>query len=224
MKKISIFVLMFSIFSTLLNADFIRAEIGAGLYDAEVSGELTDKDGTFTQDLGDGFDIDQESSLYLWAYFKHPIPLIPNVRVEYLSLQHDTPTQDKFKINELDAILYYNILDDTLFMTLDLGLDFKNISSNYADLKDITIILAYARARVDPTDAFGAEVLIKYVSYLENIGYDARVKLDYTLTFIPVVQPALELGYRVHKIEYEAGRIVNKVGYSGVYGGVMIRF
>ncbi len=224
MKKISIFVLMFSIFSTLLNADFIRAEIGAGLYDAEVSGELTDKDGTFTQDLGDGFDIDQESSLYLWAYFKHPIPLIPNVRVEYLSLQHDTPTQDKFKINELDAILYYNILDDTLFMTLDLGLDFKNISSNYADLKDITIILAYARARVDPTDAFGAEVLIKYVSYLENIGYDARVKLDYTLTFIPVVQPALELGYRVHKIEYEAGQIVNKVGYSGVYGGVMIRF
>ncbi len=225
MKNIKLlFVTTIFILTTQLSADFLRAEAGVGLYNADISGEFVDTDSELSQDLNDDLKLSKDDSLYFWAYFKHPIPIVPNLRIEYLSLTHNPSSQSSFKVDEFDTILYYNFLDDTFFMTIDLGLDFKSISTSYSSSSGTTVVLAYARARVDPSDSFGIEALFKATNYLENRGYDARVKLDYTLTIVPVVQPAFEIGYRIHKLEYEMGNILNKASYSGFYGGVMIRF
>jgi hypothetical protein len=46
------------------------------------------------------------------------------------------------------------------------------------------------------------------------------------LNFIPVIQPALEIGYRVQKIDIDEDSIDAKldIDFSGVYAGLMVRF
>lgn len=219
---VSLFVLLFPL---ALSADFLRVEGGAGVFQASPGGTFDAEKGGAEIDLKDA-GIDTESDLYLWAYLKHPLPLIPNVRLEYLSLAHSPEgNATAFDVNELDGILYYNLLDDTLFVTVDVGVDIKYIASDSKGFDDSqTIGLLYARGRIEPTTSLGFEMLLKATNYGDNKGYDLRIKADYTLDFIPLVQPGLELGYRIHKIEYAIGDYINKGEYSGVYGGLMIRF
>ena len=56
--------------------------------------------------------------------------------------------------------------------------------------------------------------------------YDIRAKMDYTLGFIPVLKPAVEVGYRVQKIkidEKETDATMN-LTFAGAYAGLMLRF
>jgi len=218
----ALFVLFFALTAS---ADFLRVEGGAGVFQADPGGTFDAANGGADIDLKDA-GMETESDLYLWAYLKHPVPLVPNVRLEYLSLAHSPDGNGStFDVNELDAVLYYNLLDDTFFVTVDVGVDIKYVSSDSKGFDDSqTLGLLYARARVEPTSSLGFEMLLKATGYEDNKGYDLRIKADYTLDFIPLVQPGLELGYRIHKIEYAIGDYINKGEYSGIYGGLMLRF
>lgn len=207
-----------------LNADLLRAEIGVGVFSAEPGGTFEPEAGGSGAELKDDLGIDKANDLYVWAFLKHPVPIIPNVRIEYLALNHAPDDADSFGVNELDGILYYNLLDDTLFVTLDLGIDIKYIEADYGNNETATVGLLYGRGRVEPTEWLGFEAILQATNYGENKGYDARLKVDYTMTFIPVVKPGLEVGYRIHKLQYAIGDILNKAEYSGVYGGLMVRF
>lgn len=221
-RFLSLFVFMAL---TLLpaQADFLRVEGGVGLFNAEPGGSI-EPSGGGTFDL-ENAGVDTRNDLYVWAYLKQPVPLIPNVRVEYLSLTNSPDGSSDFTIQELDGILYYNLLDDTLFVTLDLGIDVKYVDSDMtAGDGTATLGLLYGRLRFEPTTWLGFETQLSLTNYAENKGYDARVKVDYTLTFMPVVQPAVEVGYRIHKLQYEIGDTLYKPEYSGVYAGLMVRF
>jgi len=213
-----------TLFSLNASADFLRAEAGIGVFNAEPGGTFDPKNGSPAINLKDA-GIGTESDLYLWAYVKHPVPIIPNVRLEYLNLTHNPSGSSSFNVSELDGILYYNLLDDTFFVTFDIGLDVKYVTSGSKGFDDSeTLALLYTRARIEPTDSLGFEALLKVTNYQDNQGYDFRIKADYTLDFIPVVQPGLEIGYRIHKIQYAIGDYINKGEYTGVYGGLMLRF
>ena len=53
-----------------------------------------------------------------------------------------------------------------------------------------------------------------------------RAKVDYTFDFVPVVQPAIEVGYRVQKFDVTSDDDKTKMDmeFSGVYAGLMLRF
>ena len=205
-------------------ADFLRIEGGIGVFNAEPGGSIVDKNGNST-DLTD-MGIGTENDLYAWLFLKHPIPIIPNARIEYLSLNHSPTGGGDYTVNELDGILYYNLFDNLLWITLDLGLDLKYVTTNSdgIDGDSAAVGLLYGRARLEPLKWLGIEALLSATNYEDNKGYDARLKIDYTMTFIPVIHPGLELGYRVHKIQYKIGEAINKSEYTGIYGGLMLRF
>ncbi|MDD3060046.1 MAG: TIGR04219 family outer membrane beta-barrel protein, partial [Sulfurimonas sp.] len=139
-------------------------------------------------------------------------------------------------------IPYYNILDNTGWTTLDIGLDAKVVSldyaaqgvtigtlasQNYSDSVTIVVPMAYLRARVEiPATNIGLEADAKYVTYDGSTISDMRAKVDYTLDFFPVVQPALEIGYRTQKIDIASSDVksVINIEYSGLYAGLMLRF
>ncbi|UFS62693.1 TIGR04219 family outer membrane beta-barrel protein [Sulfurimonas sp. HSL-3221] len=224
MKMKTAAALVAALFSLNASADFVRAEAGIGAFNAAPGGTFEPKNGGAATDLKDA-GIDTENDLYVWAYVKHPVPVIPNVRLEYLNLTHNPNGSSSFNVSELDGILYYNILDDTFFVTVDIGLDVKYVTSGSKGFDDSeTLALAYARARVEPLDSLGLETLVKVTNYQDNKGYDFRIKADYTMTSLPVIQPGLEIGYRIHKVQYAIGDYINKGEYTGVYGGLMLRF
>ena len=252
MKKILTTLVCGAILAATASADIARLEMGAGSWQQTPNGggtvsnsfSLLSLDGDYTSDKKDS------SEMYLWMLVKHPIPILPNIRLEYVTIADEgvsngsvngiddavnAPTT--MEMTQYDIIPYYNILDNTGWITLDLGLDLKVIqseavttglsgviASNSSD--DSTVIpLLYVRTRVEiPATNIGFEADVKYITDGDSTVYDVRAKVDYTLDFIPVIQPALEVGYRVQKFDIDDDDTQVDLEYSGVYAGLMLRF
>lgn len=257
MKKIITTLATTAILTSVASADIARVEMGAGMWNQTPNGTMSyTKSGTATGNYTS--DKKEDSSAYVWMLIKHPIPILPNLRLEYANIKDtglvtgsfkdfDVPvgsTPGSIEMTQFDIIPYYNLLDNTAWTTIDVGLDLKVQStkykvdgvtvngvanSNYEDTKTIVIPLVYARARVEiPGTNIGLETDAKYVTYDGSTIYDVRAKVDYTLDFIPVIQPAIEVGYRVQKFDltYEDGadKTMMNLDFSGVYAGLMLRF
>ena len=259
MKKILTTLAVGAMLATAASADMGRVEMGVGAWQQTPSGVISYTDALGIEATDTSKEV-EETSAYVWMLIKHPIPILPNIRLEYVNVDSTGTAEGKFEdfdvpttsttalsMTQYDIIPYYNILDNTGWVTLDLGLDIKVIEVdyqangvidnntllpiNYTESETIAIPLVYVRARVEiPGTNIGLETDGKYITYDDSTVYDVRVKVDYTLDFIPVIQPAIEVGYRVQKIDLSddgdtAGTTAKfDMEYSGVYAGLMVRF
>ena len=260
MNKILTSIVTATVIATTASADFARVEMGAGTWMQTPSGSAVVSDGDGVLSL-DGTYISNETSatdIYVWALIKHPIPILPNLRLEYVTITDEGDTTGSvngigiptgqsapttFDITQFDIVPYYNILDNTFWTTIDLGLDIKIIQTDatvgavssglplvpdyegYSSSETTVVPLLYARTRVEiPATNIGFEADVKAISDGTNTMYDIRAKVDYTLDFIPVIQPALEVGYRVQQLTVDDGDTQIDLNYSGVYAGLMLRF
>ncbi|MBN2816351.1 MAG: TIGR04219 family outer membrane beta-barrel protein [Campylobacterales bacterium] len=255
MKKLTSLLASTVLFATIASADIARVEMGGGIWDNKPSGALTYNDGLGAQGSYTSSEK-SNSNAYAWLLVKHPIPVLPNLRLEYTTLKDEGVADGSFEdftiggiangtieMSQYDAVLYYNILDNTAWITLDLGLDVKFIDLDFTATGNLTVNgnsvgsytvsetmplpMGYVRARVEiPGTDIGLEADGKYVTYDGSTVSDYRVKADYTLGFIPVVQPAIEVGYRAQKfdLKYNEEQTKFELDFSGFYAGVMLRF
>lgn len=251
MKNYMLTFLLGLLMSSTLMADFMRIEMGTGAWQNTAVGEKTY---IFDDAIAIDKSLEKENtSSYIWLLLKHPIPVIPNLRLEYTDVSTNGMANGSFEdfealnsatqldITQYDVIPYYNFLDNTAWITLDIGLDFKIMQTTYEadnvseiDLSDtyttggtLILPLLYTRVRVQiPGTDIGLETDAKYISYSSTTVYDVRAKIDYTLDFIPIIQPALEVGYRIQKYDLDEPEFDGKINleFSGVYVGVMIRY
>ena len=252
MKKIITIVSFAFLLNTSLMADFLKIEMGAGAWLHTPAGEKS-----YTADSITAYDIsseDENINPYVWLLVKQPVPLIPNLRLEYVSVSTEGTATGRFEdfetsgsatqldLTQYDIIPYYNLLDNTFWITLDVGLDIKVIEVNYeadgvdviksltdsySEANTIALPLLYVRSRIEvPATNIGLEADVKYVSYNSSKVYDIRAKIDYTFDFIPLIQPAVEVGYRMQKYDIDDSDIdgVLNLEFSGLYAGVMLRF
>ncbi len=254
MKKILSIAATSALLATAANADIVRVEGAVGVWQNTPTGKITYENNTF--DVVDNAGFDTTSATYAWVYLKHPVPVIPNVRLEYAQPSYDATITEtinwggtdytagmtnELSLTEYDAVLYYNLLDNTFWTTLDLGLDVKLINGNYKlsdtagvldpvdESFDLAMVLPYMRARVQlPVTNIGIEAIARGISYNNDKVVDAQIKVDYTMDFVPVVQPGLEIGYRYQQITIDGGTLGAgaelDTTFSGVYGGIMVRF
>ena len=259
MKKTVTALSLAAILAASAQADFTRVEAGVGSWQSDPSGPITyNKLGvTQTVNVENNLGFDEENFTYAWLNIKHPVPLIPNLRLEKVDVDfsgtslrtfdwvhngttytYAANTHSQLEIDQTDIVLYYNILDNTAWTTIDFGIDVKlmdmtvNVTetgtgNTYTDSEDVPLPMLYLRGRVQiPGTDLAVEGDVKYVSYSDSKVYDGRIKVDYTLDFVPVVQPALEVGYRVQKIEIDEDDVDVRadVKFSGFYAGLMLRF
>lgn len=236
--------------TTSLSADLLRSEIGLGVWNNQANGEIL-SDNTNLSGI-DSIKKDTVSNFYAWGIIKHPIPIIPNLRLEYSKTTQEGKALGEFKnfstnintntnleLTQYDIIPYYNILDNTFWITLDLGLDLKTIetkytvnnvdnyiSNEYKENDTVILPLGYVRGRVEiPTTNIGIESDLKYIKYNENIAFDIKAKIDYTFDISPIIQPAIEVGYRIQKYEInEFSDFKINTDYQGFYAGLMLKF
>ncbi|MEA3370194.1 MAG: TIGR04219 family outer membrane beta-barrel protein, partial [Campylobacterota bacterium] len=256
MKKILTTLAVGAMLATAANADLARVEAGLGswMQTPTGGGTTSDSDGVLSLDGTYTSSEKDSSEMYLWMLIKHPIPIVPNIRLEYVTIAdegHTTGTVDGLEavnapttidMTQFDIIPYYNILDNTGWATLDLGLDLKIIQNDakvteltplpiagdvnsYSSSETTVIPLLYVRTRAEiPATNIGLEADVKFITDGDSTVYDIRAKVDYTLDFIPVVQPAIELGYRIQKFDVDDTDTKMDLEYSGVYLGAMVRF
>jgi len=254
MKKILSTLALSAVVTTLATADLIRLEMGAGAWQQSPSGTITYEDSTGASGKYCSNETDYTGA-YVWLLLKHPVPIIPNVRLEYTKVKDKgtaTGTFDDFtaptgspsslEMSEYDIIPYYNILDNTFWTTIDLGIDVKVVDSTYSaegvtihgigtvgtytDSTTFAIPMVYGRARVEiPGTQIGLESDVKYITYDGSTVYDIRAKIDYTFDF-NFIQPGIEIGYRTQKfdIKDDDDKTKIEIDFSGVYAGFMLRF
>ncbi len=258
------------IITSTLNADLARVEMGTGVWNQTPTGSLKGSADSIFTNIEGTYTTDETSSqeFYFWMLLKHPIPLIPNLRMEYVSIEDigvidgtvngidmsllpTTPTNIKMK--QFDIIPYYNILDNTFWTTVDVGLDIKVIQADvdvkavenpttisaldiltnvtneifpgYSTSETVPIPLAYIRGRVEiPFTGVGIESDVKYLSFDGSTIYDIRAKVDYTFDITPIIQPAIEVGYRTQKYDIHTDDTNGCIEYSGLYAGLILRF
>jgi outer membrane protein len=253
MKKMFSALFAGAVLSCAVSADIVRVEAGGGAWMQTPSGSVSY---TTSTESGSDTSTEKEKTLgYAWLYVKHPVPVLPNLRLEYSSVQSkgdvevaitspalaSTTSTSEFDAQAYDAILYYNLLDNTFWTTVDLGLDVKLLDYEYdvAPTTDLAayegysksgtlfVPMAYLRARLEvPATGIGFEGIGSYITFNDVTFVDARIKADYTLDFLPVVQPGIEVGYRIQKVKYDQddSEIAADVDFSGVYVGAMLRF
>lgn len=249
MKKILTGLVISAVLAATASADMARVEMGAGTWLQTPNGGGSTSDTSGVLSLSGEYKSEKQSSdeFYFWMLIKHPVPIVPNLRLEYVSIADEglttgivnsipvTDAATRIDMKQYDIIGYYNILDNTGWVTIDLGLDLKIVQSsadvnevgilNYSSSDSVVIPLLYVRTRAEiPATNIGFEADVKYITDGDSTVYDIRAKVDYTLDFVPIVQPALELGYRIQKYDVDDSDTQMALDYSGVYAGVMIRF
>jgi len=238
--------------SSTASADFLRVEGGIGAWESQLSGTMNYK-GDPVFDV-DALDYNTETSNYFWVLVKHPVPMVPNVRFEYTELSYSgsmkqgitwegssygAGSSSALELTQYDAIFYYNMLDNTFWATLDLGLDFKYIQSSmqlneeggvlsYSESGSTALPMLYGRVRAEiPGTEFGLEADMKYISSGDTSAYDMRIKADYQFDLEPL-ELGLEVGYRTIKFDVESGDLEfdanADIEMDGLFIGGVVRF
>ena len=247
-------------------ADSWKVEGGTGVWRVGSEGTISDtikRDTTTSIVVTDTLDQHEDSDqVYLYLLIKHPLPVVPNVRFEYVKVTSEgksatvnistfggsgssssSNVESDLSLTQYDMILYYNLLDKRLWTTIDVGLDLKYVDSQYSinsfqidEASSSITPLLYVRGRVNiPVVDIGVEADGKYITDGTSTLYDARIKVDYTMNFVPVVQPRVELGYRMQRFDVDSqessiiGAIFTQqskvdMSFSGFYAGIGIVF
>lgn len=255
MKKLLTGLAMTAAVTSITQADMLRVEMGGGVWQNEFSGTIISKELTSTPLTTDLLNYGEESKPYLWVFIKHPVPILPNVRLEYASVDYSGTSTQSFNykgqtyqansqtstvLDQYDIILYYNILDNLAWTTLDLGLDVKVIESSFKGSDSLTsnsvnvsetlpVPMLYARGRVEvPGTGIGLEGLAKYSGYKSSKVLDYTLKADYTLVDILPVDVGLEVGYRHETLDIDGSDFSidtsADVEIDGIFAGAVIRF
>ncbi len=248
-KKIALSLVATVAIATSVNADFLGAEVGYAAWSPSLTGDIRKGTGTldFEKDLGYG---SSEANSFMWAYIDHPLPLIPNLKVQktnYTDSASGTiasssvtfagvllPTElasTSVTLNQLDVIPYWRILDN--WVNLDIGFNFKSIDGNvkidtlvtnkHANTDFSAVIpMLYAKARFDmPFTGLSVEADISYISLAGNSFSDMKAGVVYETTF----GLGATLGIRQEKLTLDdIDGVYGDVNIEGIYAGVFFHF
>ena len=242
MKKIVLAAVVATSFGM---ADVIGGEINLGYYSHAPSGSAEYKDDG-SVDVEDDLQLDTTNDIFFKAYFEHPVPIIPNIKVGYTNFSHSgegTVTAftwgkiinitdniyTNLDLKMYDIALYYELLDN--WINLDVGLNVKLVDGSI-DIKTTTehehtdfnvpIPMLYGKARIDiPATDVSFQAEGNYISYDGNTLYDLELGARYTFA----LGLGVEAGYKIFKLKLDdIDDLTMDADFSGAYGKVVWDF
>lgn len=211
---------------------------------------------------------DQLDNTMTWVDIKHPLPVLPNLKIEKTKLlidsRRDTDQDLNFKYNGKDYSYnghniqetisdivytdftpYYNILDESMWLTLNVGLTIREIEAEvklnveqYADeygtevlvntLGDVKTVektylpMAYLNTRIDiPDSNFTVEGTYRGVQYQDNSLNEFKIGIEYKTD----CGPGARLGYQETYLESDSmDNYVIDMNLQTLYMGIFVRF
>ncbi len=245
MQKIILSSIVTLMLTTSLNADFLGAEVGIASWNTKIDGNIK-KNGDsidFQKDLGYGND---QMNNFFYASFDHPIPLIPNLKVQQTNFSDNgmstlnatfagktfnSAVTSELTLKQTDIIPYWRILDN--WINFDIGVNIRNIAGNikidsasenkHTDT-DFSVILpmAYAKARIDlPFTGLSIEADGSYSGLSGSSTSDIKGGIVYQTPF----GLGATLGYRKQNITLNnIDDTYGDINTKGIYGGVFFHF
>jgi len=256
MKKIALSLL--TVFS-LANADFIGASVGAGVWQENISGyvktgnsinyfhnKAAETDGnTNTGNLG----LANTNQPYVWAKIIHPIPIIPNIKLQYTkyatsgdgiasgnfkvfgqSVSVNDRVHTELKIDSYDATFFYEF--KPVIVDLEVGVGVNVLKGQTTVTCSTTTSSAhwtaplpylYARAETTPVFGFSVEAQAKYLNVSIGHYYDYQGALKYHLP-LPILDVSLALGYRAQDILGQDGDDETNIKFDGGFAELGVKW
>ncbi|WP_323750736.1 TIGR04219 family outer membrane beta-barrel protein [Marinobacter sp.] len=227
----------------LASADVVGAGASVSYWNSDFSGEVVNK--------GDAVDIDKDLKMSsdgnanFTANFEHPIPVLPNVRVNYTGISQsgsgkigpstfdgiaNANVKSDLDIEQLDATFYYEVLDN--WVNLDLGLTARKFDGELIVREKITsgrvsktsvdavLPLGYASVRFDlPFTGVSVGGEGNVISYSGDSLYDVNVYGQFDVAVL-----RLRAGYREMAIDYEDDDDRLDVKLSGPFASIGVDF
>ncbi len=202
MKKL-LPAIAFSLLPFTASADFIGFAVGAAYWNPDPSGDITYMN-SGSNDFSDDLKLGDSQENVLWAVIEHPVPMLPNIKLVKTTLglegRNGTLNADFGDVNaglpgvntdltldQIDAIFYYEILDN--WVNLDLGLNFKIIDGSakvsrqpFSTKEDFTatVPLLYGNAVFElPFTGFSAGLEASLLSVNDNSVTDMTATVGY---------------------------------------------
>ncbi|MEF3192292.1 MAG: TIGR04219 family outer membrane beta-barrel protein [Campylobacterales bacterium] len=195
---------------------------------------------------------DPDKQLIGGIYLEHPIPLVPNIAINYLPIRLNTASTitvtggghsftgglgtSKITLDSIDLSLYYNAkIPFSDLIKLRAGLTGKiltpeitttEIASGNIEAKKTSAIIpmGHLGATVNiPFIGIGAHADYKYIGLNGHRLSDATFKADYKIPMIPGLKA--EAGYRVMKLKLDdLGGFTSDATLKGFFAGVAFVF
>ena len=216
--------------ASLSHADAIGIYAGAGVWQGEADNRVD-----VSALSADDIKLGDDNSTFAYVAFEHPIPLIPNVRLQHVNfdLASSGPVDIDIDMTHQDAILYYEILDN--WVNFDLGLSARRydgsatVSATGSSVKlnvDGVLPMIYAKAQFDlPFSGWSAGGDINATDFSGDKITDASVKIAYESDIIPLFGLGAELGYRHMSMELDDLRYLDTdLTVTGPYAAITLHF
>ena len=206
LKELAIVSLSFML-AAPVQADVVGFSLEAVYWAPEVSGSFN-SDGDADIDISDDLGIDDPDDTSIVMRLEHPVPFLPNIRYQGISLDSDgrevlsgnvtfegrtyntgETLRTSLDLSHDDIVLYYEVLDN--WVNLDIGIDVKsfdgevsmvgsaNTVTSSIDI-DETIPLLYLSAKFDlPFTGYYLGVDISNISSGDGSVDDTTIRLGY---------------------------------------------
>lgn len=201
--------------------------VGAQVWQTDTSGGFADSSSTAD------FSFDDESNTALFIAFEHPVPFIPNVKINRTSLDNTGSTvlttnftfdgqlytansevNSDVEIDATDFILYYELFDNDV-VSFDLGVNAKYIdgtlgvvdsASNTAGSVEFSGVIPMAYSKVQlglPFTGLSAYFEGSYLSFDDHEVSDYQAAVQYSFIESIAIDMTLQLGYRNVTVDIE---------------------
>ncbi|NPA54884.1 MAG: TIGR04219 family outer membrane beta-barrel protein [Epsilonproteobacteria bacterium] len=259
MKKI---LLMGLIGLSAANAEIIGMSGGVGIWKENISGYIKTGDNINylhnQSALSDGNDktgdlgLANKSHPYVWLQLIHPLPLIPNIKLQYtrydtsgdgvasgdLKIFNKTITANSavhtdLTIDSYDMNVFYNI--EPIVANINVGVGVNVLcgdtsvtvkSTNQTSSASFTTPIAYLYANVDSMTLFGmsASAQVKYLN-ISSLGhyYDYDFNVQYHLSTV-IIDATISVGYRYQDILAKDGDDETNLKFNGGYAQIGLKW
>ena len=195
-------------------AMILGIDAGYYIWTPSVSGSL---DNGATDVSAAGYDDGSNGVAYL--AFEHPVPLVPNVKLQVTEMAADGSTGNAIDLAHTDSVFYYEILDNVV--SVDIGLVARAFDGSYnisgaPTVMDDTVYMLYTAAEVIIPFAglsVGMEIN-KDMGFDDNVINDVKMRIRYQL----VGGLAVELGQRTVTMSLKENAPLTKdLEFDGTY-------
>jgi len=210
-------VLVWGLSLATLQAFETKIEVGAGLWNAKASGDLTyDGSGGTVNAQGD-LGYKNENNFYTWADFR-PVaisPFVPNLRLEYTTIAYNGRTKgsvswgpflysadapNRASAQEYDATLYYTFAELVSWASVDVGINVKFVTTRYT-IDDSSFRYDETDKATVPQTQAAVDLAYDYYDEGSFTLYDLRLAGRYDFDALArYFKPSVALGYRIHRL------------------------
>ena len=212
-----------------------KADILFGVY-GEAQYWFTDANGGYGDSAAfDAYDLENKEQLRLSVALHHPVPFLPNVRIETQDMK-TTGQLDNGSTGELDlshdsAIFYYTFLDNSL-VRLHAGVAAKRFNGQVADAignswnLSETIPTAYALVGAGlPFTGLSAYARGHVLAIDSSSLQDIEIALQYRLFDSLALDGSIQVGYRYFNVELDnVANLYSDVEFKGPFVGIQLHF